>query len=38
MDALKGHFAFLEYDYTRSLEQQLDILPMEASISTWSPA
>jgi DNA topoisomerase-1 len=24
IDALKGHFAFLEYDYTRSLEQQLD--------------
>ena len=24
IDALKGHFAFLEYDYTRTLEQQLD--------------
>jgi DNA topoisomerase-1 len=24
IDALKGRFAFLEYDYTRSLEQQLD--------------
>jgi DNA topoisomerase-1 len=24
IDALKGSFAFLEYDYTRSLEQQLD--------------
>ena len=24
IDSLKGHFAFLEYDYTRSLEQQLD--------------
>jgi DNA topoisomerase-1 len=24
IDALKGHFAFLEYAYTRSLEQQLD--------------
>jgi DNA topoisomerase I len=24
IDALKGHFAFLECDYTRSLEQQLD--------------
>jgi DNA topoisomerase-3 len=24
IDALKGHFAFLEYDYTRSLEKQLD--------------
>jgi DNA topoisomerase-1 len=24
IDTLKGHFAFLEYDYTRSLEQQLD--------------
>jgi len=24
IDALKGHFAFLEYDYTRSFEGQLD--------------
>jgi DNA topoisomerase-1 len=24
IDSLKGHFAFLEYDYTRSLEKQLD--------------
>ena len=24
INALKNHFAFLEYDYTRSLEQQLD--------------